>query len=348
MLSKPRKVNQLNNETGNVINLFAIRGKKRIIGSASLRAIQYASDYDVETMLNGVSPSTIANLFQKAYKEIGDEVWVTDFKCGLDERLVYNGDYDDKSLKKYLRNPLISAKQRKDILKSSGEDRIEKVRDLYILRWSHQDIIAGYIKLIDGTKYPLSSAVMDKTTMKIDLIVKVGNQFAEISENYYIKVGGETNYTKQPTKKELEADLEEDIQYYSKKDSFKSLKRLFSLLQIEGSRNGATLKKNKPKMDSLVAFFNGQVGLLNKVKNELGILEVLLEQPRKPKWEDVEANLQFIKEQISSVYQVPMTESVFTNIDKITEKTALTDIRTLKEYFQSKINAESKEYLKII
>ena len=90
MLLKPRKVNQLNNETGDIINLFAVRGKKRLIGSASLRATQYASDYDVETMLNGVSPSTIANLFQKAYKEIGDDVWVTDFKCGLDERLVYN------------------------------------------------------------------------------------------------------------------------------------------------------------------------------------------------------------------------------------------------------------------
>jgi hypothetical protein len=180
---------------------------------------------------------------------------------------------------------------------------------------------------------------MDKTTMKIDLIVKVGNQFAEISENYYIKVGGETNYTKMPSKKELEADLEEDIQYYSKIDSFKSLKRLFSLLQIEGA------KKNKPKMDKLVGFFNGQVGLLNKIKNELGILETLLEQPRKPKWEDVEANLQFIKEQISSVYQVPLTEGVFQNIDKITDKTAVRDIRTLKDYFQKKINTESKEFL---
>jgi hypothetical protein len=340
MLSKPRKINQLNNETGDVINLFAVRGKKRLIGSASLRAIQYASDYDVETMLNGVSPETIAKLFQKAYKEIGDDVWVTDFKCGLDERLVYNGDYDDKSLKKYLKNPLISAKQRREILKATGEDRIEKVRDLYILRWKHPDVIRGYIILCDGTHYPLSSAMMDKTTMKIDLIIKVGNQFAEVSENYYIKVGGETNFTKQPTKKELEGDLEEDIQYYSKKDSFKSLKRLFSLLQIEGG------KKNKPKMDKLVEFFNGQVGLLNKIKNELGILETLLEQPRKPKWEDVEANLQFIKEQISSVYQVPMTEGVFQNLDKITASSALTDVRTLKDYFQKKINTESKEYLK--
>jgi hypothetical protein len=340
MIKKPRKISQLNNETGDIINLFAIRGKKRLIGSSALRAIQYASDYDIETMLSGVSPETIAKMLQNAYQEIGSEVWVTDFKCGYDERLVYDGDYDDKSLKKYLKNPLISAKQRRDILKATGEERIEKVRDLYILRWSHQDIKNGYIKLIDGTHYPLSSAIMDKTTMKIDLIVKVGNQFAEISENYYIKVGGETNYTKMPSKKELEADLEEDIQYYSKIDSFKSLKRLFSLLQIEGD------KKNKPKLDKLVEFFNGQVGFLNKIKNELGILEILLEQPREPKWEDVEANLQFIKEQISSVYKIPLTEGVFQNIDKITEKTAVRDIRTLKDYFQTKINTESKEFLK--
>jgi hypothetical protein len=95
-----------------------------------------------------------------------------------------------------------------------------------------------------------------------------------------------------------------------------------------------------------VAFFNGQVGYLNKIKNELGILEVLLEQPRKPRWEDVEANLQFIKEQISSVYKVPLTEKVFTDIDNISSSTALRDVRTLKDYFQQKINTESKEFLK--
>jgi hypothetical protein len=340
MQLKPRKLSQINNETADIINLFAVRGKKRLIGSAGLRAIHYASDYDVETILSGITPSSIKKMFQDAYRKIGDDVWVTDFKCGYDERLIYNGEYDDKSLKKYLKNPLITAKQRRDILKATGEDRIEKVRDLYILRWSHQDVIKGEKTLCDGTVKKMEDAMMDKTTMKIDLIVQVGNQYCEISENYYIKVGNNSNYTKMPTKKELETDLEEDIQYYSKIDSFKSLKRLFSLLQVEGA------KKNKAKLDKLVAFFNGQVGYLNKIKNELGILEVLLEQPRKPKWEDVEANLQFIKEQISSVYQVPLTEQLFVDIDKITKQSALKDVLTLKDYFQKKINAESKEFLR--
>jgi hypothetical protein len=340
MEKKPRKLSQINNETTEIINLFAVRGKKRLIGSASLRAIQYASDYDVESLLNGTSPKSITKMFQEAYRKIGDDVWVTDFKCGYDERLVYDGDYDDNSLKKYLKNPLITAKSRKEIMKATGEDRIKKVRDLYILRWKHSDVIKGEIKMIDGTTKTLEDAMMDKTTMKLDLIVQVGNQYAEVSENYYIKYNGETNYTRVPSKKELESDLEEDIQYYSHIDSFKSLKRLFSLLQIEG------VKKNKVKLDKLVAFFNGQVGYLNKIKNELGILEVLLEQPRKPRWEDVEANLQFIKEQISSVYKVPLTEKVFTDIDNISSSTALRDVRTLKDYFQQKINTESKEFLK--
>ena len=342
MTNKPRKLSQINNETVDVINLFSVRGKKRLIGSSSLRAVQYASDYDVETLLNNVDLAEVARLFKSAYQEIDDDVWITDFKCGLDERLVYDGDYSDKSLKKYLRNPLITAKQRTDILKATGEDRMEKVRDLYILRWGHRDIINGYILLCDGTKKTFKDAMMDKTTMKIDLIIKVGNQFCEVSENYYIKIGDRTNYTHSPTKKELESDLEEDIQYYSTKDSFKSLKRLFSILQVEGSR------KNKVKMDKLLEFFNGQVGYLNKIKNELGILEVLLEQPRSPKWEDVVANLQFIKEQISSVYEIPLSADVFKDIDKITVRTALRDIKTLKEYFQRKINIHSKEFLKII
>lgn len=317
-----------------------MRGKKRLIGSSSLRGIRYASDYDVKTMVDGVSPTTIAHLFQKAYKEIGNDVWVIDFKCGYDKRLIYNGDYSDKSLKKYLKNPLISAKQRKEIMDAKGEKRMEKVRDLYILRWKHQDVLNGYIKLIDGTHYPLSTAIMDKTTMKIDLIILVGNQFAEVSENYYIKIDGKTNYTQSPSKKEVEEDLEEDIQYYSNIDTFKSIKRLFSLLQMEG------LKKNKKKIDRLVQFFNSQVGFLNKIKNELVILETLLEQPRKPKWEDVYSNLQFIKEQISTIYNVPLNEDVFKQIDAITSASALKDIRTLKDYFQEKINTQSKDFLK--
>lgn len=97
----------------------------------------------------------------------------------------------------------------------------------------------------------------------------------------------------------------------------------------------------------MIEFFNGQVGYLNKIKSELEILETLLIQDyRIPKWEDVQANLQFIKEQLSSVFEIPISNKIFGEIDKITEKTALTDIVTIKDYLLTKLNEYSKDFLR--
>jgi len=342
-----KTVPQLNNSTGDLINSFAVKGKVRMIGSNSLRAIQYGSDYDIESILKDISPVKIANMIQKEYAEAGksDDVWITDFKTGHDPRMVYNGDYSDECLKRYFstRGDLVSKAKQKKILALKGEDRIDAVRDLFILRWKPADIKKGTIKMPCGGERSLETALLDKTTTKIDLLKKVGNQFAEVSENYYIRVGDKSNFVKTPSKGELEASLEDDIHYYSKVDSFKALKRLFSLLQIEGKT------KNKAKLGRLVEFFNSQVGYLNKIKNELTILQVLLEQTfRKPRWADIEANLQFIKEQISTVYQVPLDEKIFKTIDAISEKTALSTIKTLKDYFATKINQNSKDFLRSI
>jgi len=339
---KTKTPEQINNQVLTTINEFSIKGKYKIIGSNSLRSIQYGSDYDVEAIVKNISPKTISKKIQDEYKKSANnpDIWITDFKCGQDPRLVYSGDYSDHSLKKYLDNPLIPQKQREKILKSSGEERVDLVRDLYILRWTPQDIASGKIKMIDGKTRSLQECIMDKTTMKIDLITKVGNQFAEMSENYYISAGGKTNFSKIPTKKELEDSLEEDIHYYSKMDSFKALKRLFSLLMLEGK------VKNKKKITKLIEFFNGQVGYLNKIRAELGILETLLMQPRKPKWEDVVANLQFIKEQISQIYKIPLDNNLFKTINSITPKNGLSTIKTLKDYFSQKVNNNSKDFLR--
>lgn len=339
---KTRKLDQINDETEDIINQFAVKGKYRIIGSNSLRGIIYGSDYDIETQIKGFSASTIVKRFQQEYKDAlkNPDCWILELKCGYDPRLVYSGDYSQASLKEYVKNPLISKKKAKEIMDTKGEEQMELVRDLFILRWKPKDVEKGVITLPCGGTRTMEEAILDKTTCKIDIIAKVGNQFAEISENYYIKVNGEANYQTNPNNKDIQASLEEDIKYYSKKDSMKSLKRLFSLYIIEGR------KKHRKQLERLIDFFNGQVGYLNKIKNELAILEALLLQDfRKPKWEDIKSNLQFIKEQISSVYQIPLNTGVFTQIDNITEASALKDIISIKDYFSTKINKEAKDFL---
>tara|TARA_R110002074_G_scaffold307744_3_gene478610 strand:- start:542 stop:1564 length:1023 start_codon:yes stop_codon:yes gene_type:complete len=336
----------LNDETEDLIKIFSLDGKYRLLGSQSLRAIQYGSDYDIETEIKGSTPERIAKMIQKAYMKAktNTDYFITDFKAGWDDRLVYKNDYSASSIEEYLQEhkDLIPKSKAKAIRKAKGKDAIELIRDLYILRWKPADVKRGWVKMIDGKRKCLEDAVMDKTRMKIDLLGKVGNQFVEVSEIYNIKNKNGTNVVEK-SKDEICEEYEEEIHYYSRTNAFKALKRLFSALKLDGE------KENEPAMEKLVAFFNSQVGYLNKIRNELGILEQLLTQDfRKPKWEDVEANLQFIKEQVSDVFELSIKDKVFSTFDDITESNSLSKIKELIDYFGEIINKYSRTFLKTI
>ena len=343
---KERSIKMLNDETEDLIKIFSLDGKYRLLGSQSLRAIQYGSDYDIETEIKGSTPERIAKMIQKAYMKAktNTDYFITDFKAGWDDRLVYKNDYSASSIEEYLQEhkDLIPKSKAKAIRKAKGKDAIELIRDLYILRWKPADVKRGWVKMIDGKRKCLEDAVMDKTRMKIDLLGKVGNQFVEVSEIYNIKNKNGTNVVEK-SKDEICEEYEEEIHYYSRTNAFKALKRLFSALKLDGE------KENEPAMEKLVAFFNSQVGYLNKIRNELGILEQLLTQDfRKPKWEDVEANLQFIKEQVSDVFELSIKDKVFSTFDDITESNSLSKIKELIDYFGEIINKYSRTFLKTI
>ena len=333
----------LNDETEDLIKTFSLDGKYRMLGSQSLRAIQYGSDYDIETQIKGSTPEKIAKMLQKAYHTAKNnpDYFITEFKAGWDERLIYQGDYSSSSVNDYLQEhkDIISKSKARAIRKAKGKETIELIRDLYILRWKSADVKRGWVKMIDGKKKCLKDAVMDKTRMKIDLLGKVGNQFVEVSEIYNIKNKDGTNVVEK-SKDEICEEYEDEIHYFSTTNAFKALKRLFSALKLDGE------KENEPAMEKLVEFFNSQVGYINKIRNELGILEQLLTQDfRKPKWEDVEANLQFIKEQVSNVFELPIKDKVFSTFDNMTESNALLKIKELIDYFGEIINKHSRAFL---
>jgi hypothetical protein len=344
LIADEKTTEMINEETDDLIEHFSLDGKYRMIGSQSLRAIQYGSDYDIDTELKGTTGEKVAKMLQKAYTQAkkNPDYWITDFKAGHDDRLIYKGDYSKDSVNEYLKEhkDLISASRANKIKKATGEDLIKMIRDLYILRWKPDDIKRGWVKMIDGKRKYLKDAVLDKTITKIDLLGKVGNQFVEVSENYTIKTkSGKTNNVPTTTDEILET-YEDEIQYYSKNNSFKALKRLFAALKLDNP------KGNKKALDSLVGFFNSQIGYLNKIKNELGILEQVLTQDfRKAKWKDIEANLQYIKEQVSNIYEIPIKENVFSKINDMTAKNVLKGVRELIDYFGELINPHAKSFL---
>lgn len=338
---KERKVSQINNAVGEVINQLAVKGRHRLIGSNSLRAIKYGADYDAEAYPKQDRCSAVARLIKEAYFKTkkNPNVWITDFKAGWDDRLVYRGDFSKHSVEEYVENPLIPADYKKKILDATGDEQEKLINDLWKIRWDAPSMKRGWVKLIDGRTKMLKDAIMDLTPVKIDLIIKEGNQFAEVSENYYITCDGKKNWNTTPDQEEKEQEFEEEIRYYTKVNKFKALKRLFSLLRYEGE------EKNKAKLDRLVEFFNSDVGYANKIKNELDILEKLLEQPRKPKWKDVSANLQFIKEQFSHLDTIDINNSTFKYIDDINAKNAPAKITKLRDYLVGVINRHSTDFL---
>jgi len=322
-----KTIDMLNNKIGDMIERFAVHGKVKLLGSQQRRGQLFQSDYDILTELKGRA-KTLADYFKKVMIEIPKkDYYFMDFKAGLDKRLVY--DFDEDDLKTYLKNPLISRTYKKKILNAKGEDRVKLIRDLFILRWKPQDIINGYVKLIDGTKYSLEQSLEDDTTIKLDIIIPVGSRFAEVSEMYIYKQTIDDNSS-------IKQSLADDIEKFRHENSMKALKRLYSIISLEDKTD-----KRLPKLE---AFFNSEYGLINKVANDMDVLLLLTEKYPNIAFDKIVSNLQMLKENLALTdvvdkQKVLMLNRVIpTNYREICSKIIL--------YLRKLINPEAKSLLK--
>jgi len=212
---------------------------------------------------------------------------------GALEKIKYNSDYDlqefinDKSNKNVLDKIYNYFKKKFKFCKKDKNYFITDFKcgiglDGEPLRWTYNDIMKG---INNGLTF--QDTLLQKSTIKIDMIVLIDGIFTEFSENYYFKIGKDTNYYNEDIELGIEKSLNE---YLYMKNYWKVLKRLFSLLMREKS-------KNKKKLIKLIDFFNSNVGLINKCKNEFTILLTVIEQKfRKPKLDDILYNIEKIKE----------------------------------------------------
>ena len=122
------------------------------------------------------------------------------------------------------------------------------------LRWTPRQLKAGI-----NNGVPLEDALKDDMPIKLDFVIEIDGQFVEVSEIYTTKY-----QTKKPLK-QVEDELEADVAHYAKENnSMKALKRFFSLLMLHSGHD--RVKKE------LILFFNSEVGLANKICNDLELL----------------------------------------------------------------------------
>ena len=316
----------LNAKLGVLIEKFAVHGKVKLVGSQQRRGQLFASDYDVLTQLTD-RPETLARYFKQVLAAIPKkEYYFIDFKAGLDRRLVY--DFNDNDLAAYLKNPLIPAAYKRKIKAAKGEARVKLIRDLFILRWTPSDIRQGFVKLIDGTEYSLTAALQDDTTIKLDIIIPVGDRFAEVSEMYMYRQTA-------PDNEEIQRSLADDIELFRHQNSMKALKRLFSVIEKTDPKD--------PRLAKLETFFNSEFGLLNKCANDLALLLLLTEKHDIP-FAKIVSNLQTIKENLAST-AAASKEKVLT-LDTVTVHNYRKVIEKLVAYLRGVINPVAKDLLR--
>ena len=123
------------------------------------------------------------------------------------------------------------------------------------LRWTPKQLARGMNKGIR-----LEDAIKQDMLIKLDYVIKMNGTFLEVSTIY------STKYQTVKTKAQIEEELEADVSDYAKENnSMKALKRFYSLLMLE---DGHLRIKSE-----LVKFFNSTVGLVNKIANDLVLLQ---------------------------------------------------------------------------
>ena len=111
--------------------------------------------------------------------------------------------------------------------------------------------------------------------MKADLVVPVGDRFAEVSIHYY----------RNPVKPQIKS-LEADVKKYWKTNKMKALKRLYSIYKMENKNT-----------DALQDFFNSEYGLINKCINDLELLDKIKTMISK---EAYEKNMDYIRSTLAT------------------------------------------------
>lgn len=293
------------------INLISLNNDKKytIVGSASYLVQKYYADIDVIQEFVGKNFNDILNKFIKNLKSVinkidsTDLIYFSDFKAGIDERYAIdvgtlrNGLYTPSSnlskkvkelFEKELLNPTEYASIN-DALKftnSLSYDIIsETLRLRKIVRWKQDEISKGWKMLPGKVKYELKKALTADTTVKLDTIIVVNNNFLELTNVVLLgeKSGNKIKYYDSKANN-LRANtvefLKEDVEklYYSELfySPFKASKRLFSLIRLMVNSNIGDEEDNLNYIEEILPLITEDTSLLYQQKSFLEACDRLI------------------------------------------------------------------------
>ena len=268
-------------------------------------------------------------------------------------------DLSDADVKKVLhfltnayKNEYISEDQYKDGIELAHPEDLEEYLDLkdYLrrlktLRWDPADFVKGKMELHGDREIKLYNAIKDKTMIKIDCIGKVGPRLVEFSNIYElysrdIPINAvETDYVK---------EIKEEIFMLYIYGKYAKMDKRILLLD--------RYYKNTENVEKLTELFNGNLGVLGKIKGDLEAITALIEKyPNNLPWSTICDGLDNMRERFASIYEFDIkAEDVNDSLDELSKlsnnhqnrERMLHDLDIILEYCGNILNKQALEFNK--
>jgi len=303
----------------------------RIIGSAGLRSIQFAGDYDAFEVVSSKSLQSLERGFQRIVKNLLGipTLEIGDIKCGeVAQYRVLSPDisvhknsvqnYSQKESRAVVERLPIPLKEKEKALKLlpptlslKGYFEALDFFKFHIVRWTPEEVLQGSKKLADGSTYQLTDGFQSGKT-KLDVVALTqDNRFVELSCVYEFKLNGKLINA---SRRDAEAELKESVlEKQQAGNTFKAAKRIFSV---------ARLQKDSTTAQRLIPVFNGDLGRLYSVISDIQILQFLLENKSHLPKERMSEEIDSFKARLSNIWSIPEFVKIEPNADRQLDKAA--------------------------
>ena len=233
----------------------------------------------------------------------------------------------------------------------------EKLRNLFTLRWSYEEIIKGVKIMRGGIRKKLYDAMLDPTLIKFDIHLRMGGKYIEMSNHFIliqIKEDGTDHLLNLPqdyfTAFVQNLRYEVEKLYYNKQfiNYLKMAKRVFSIARTERTEGNQDVARN------MIQLLNSDAGIMNVIKSDLETIITMLEYIKNPPIDDLMQQLEQTKTRMAQITEINInSEEYYKKISYITShykrmhrETIIEDLKLLKYDIKKAINDFAYAYLK--
>jgi hypothetical protein len=251
---------------------------------------------------------------------------------------IITNDYDLNELVKEHGNEEMILYKIYKIFRSKFQE-IHKTKDRWIvdfkcgeqadepIRWNMHDIKNKSVEFM--------KCILQKATIKMDIVQFINGRFVEISELYYFNINGKTNYDddKEFDLPYIVHQLEKDrLELIQEGNIFKALKREYRILEL--------MNRNKKRRNELQDIFNGSLGWLYYCISNINTLIIMKEQSFRRCPIDIYRTVQqTIKDDISKVIN-------YSYANKILDGNAtVTQLEKIVTYLMNVLNSKLTKYI---